>query len=76
MLHAMHFTPALRVFFLHKKYRISHAKELLRFGSESIEEISYQCGFNSAAYFIRMFKQMESLTPHEFRQDWKERTTD
>lgn len=57
-------------------YRISHAKELLRFGSESIEEISYQCGFNSAAYFIRMFKQTENLTPHEFRQHWKERTTD
>lgn len=50
--------------------RISHAKSLLRFGSLSVEEISAQCGFYSSAYFIRMFRQAENMTPLEYRQKW------
>lgn len=50
--------------------RISHAKALLRFGSQSVEEISSACGFHSSAYFIRMFRQAENMTPLEYRQKW------
>lgn len=50
--------------------RLSHAKSLLRFGSQSIEEISVLCGFHSSAYFIRMFKQTENMTPLEYRRKW------
>ena len=51
-------------------HRISHAKSLLRFGSQSVEEIAIQCGFHSSAYFIRMFRQAENMTPLEYRQKW------
>lgn len=50
--------------------RISHAKSLLRFSSQSVEAIALQCGFHSTAYFIRMFKQAENMTPLEYRQKW------
>lgn len=50
--------------------RISHAKSLLRFSSQSIEEIASECGFHSSAYFIRMFRQTENMTPLEYRKKW------
>lgn len=50
--------------------RISHAKTLLRFTPQSIEEISILCGFHNAAYFIRMFKRAENMTPLEYRRKW------
>lgn len=51
-------------------YRLSHAKSLLRFGSKTIAEIASECGFHSSAYFIRMFRQSENMTPLEYRQKW------
>ena len=50
--------------------RISHAKELLRFGTQSIESISTLCGFRSPSYFIRAFKRAENMTPLEYRRKW------
>lgn len=48
--------------------RLSHAKSLLRSGSQSVEEIASLCGFHSSAYFIRMFKRSENMTPLEYRK--------
>lgn len=50
--------------------RITHAKQLLRFSSLSIEEISHECGMNDANYFSRIFKKIEQMTPGEFRRLW------
>lgn len=50
--------------------RISHAKSLLRFDTRNIEEIAALCGFHSPAYFIRMFKRIENMTPLEYRRKW------
>lgn len=50
--------------------RISHAKSLLRFGNASIEEIATLCGFQNSAYFIRVFKKTENMTPLEYRHKW------
>ncbi len=50
--------------------RISHAKSLLRSGTQNIEEISVLCGFHTSAYFIRMFKKAENMTPLEYRKKW------
>ncbi|WWR15514.1 AraC family transcriptional regulator [Lachnospiraceae bacterium JLR.KK008] len=51
--------------------RISHAKSLLRFDTQkNIEEISVLCGFHSPAYFIRMFRRAENMTPLEYRRKW------
>lgn len=50
--------------------RISKAKSLLRFSSETIENISSRCGFNETNYFIRIFKASEGMTPLAYRKKW------
>ncbi|MCM1261819.1 MAG: AraC family transcriptional regulator [Butyrivibrio sp.] len=50
--------------------RISHAKSMLRFSDASIENISYECGFQNAGYFIKVFKKYENMTPAEYRKKW------
>jgi YesN/AraC family two-component response regulator len=50
--------------------RISHAKSLLRFTEKSIEQIAVASGFQDAAYFIKVFRQAENMTPLEYRKKW------
>lgn len=50
--------------------RLSQAKNLLRFSGESIESIALTCGFQTASYFIKVFKKYEGLTPLEYRHKW------
>lgn len=50
--------------------RISHAKSMLRFSDASIENISLDCGFQDAGYFIKVFKKAENMTPLEYRKKW------
>lgn len=50
--------------------RLSHAKSLLRFSGESVEEIALCCGFQTSSYFIKVFKHYENLTPLEYRRKW------
>jgi AraC-like DNA-binding protein/mannose-6-phosphate isomerase-like protein (cupin superfamily) len=51
--------------------RITHAKQLLRFTDESVEEVGILCGITPLYYFSRMFKQIEGMSPMEYRQRWK-----
>ena len=50
---------------------ISHAKELLRFSGLSIEEISERCGITPLYYFSRIFKQVEGISPRDYRKKWR-----
>lgn len=50
--------------------RITHAKQLLRFTNLSIDNICRQCGINDANYFSRIFKNVEGISPGEFRKIW------
>ena len=50
--------------------RITHAKQLLRFSTNSIEEIATLCGIPDANYFARTFKKVEGITPGDFRRSW------
>ncbi len=50
--------------------RLSHAKSLLRFSRYSVEEIAARCGFSGAAYFIKVFRKSENMTPSEYRKKW------
>lgn len=50
--------------------RITHAKELLRFSTNTMDEISRECGFNDGNYFVRTFKKVEGITPGEYRKRW------
>lgn len=49
-------------------YRIRMAKNLLITTDLDINTISWKCGFNSSAYFIKIFKQQTALTPKQFRK--------
>jgi len=48
--------------------RIRHAKNLLNDTNMTINAISEAVGFNSRNTFIRMFKNLEGVTPTEFRK--------
>lgn len=50
--------------------RITKAKQMLRFTDKKLEDISEQCGLGAAPYFSRIFKQVEGITPSEFRKKW------
>lgn len=49
------------------RLRVEKAKRLLRFTGMSITDIALDTGFCDCQYFCRMFKQLEGLTPSEFR---------
>jgi AraC-like DNA-binding protein len=47
--------------------RMEKAKELLRAGAESLQEVVERIGYGSVSGFIRKFKETEGVTPGEFR---------
>lgn len=51
--------------------RITHAKQLLRFSSASIEEIGLLTGIGPLYYFSRVFKKVEGISPSNYRSQWK-----
>jgi len=50
--------------------RISAAKVMLRFESSPVDTVSSLVGFRDTAYFIRVFKRLEGMTPLEYRKKW------
>ncbi len=48
-------------------YRIRIAKNYLTTTDMDINTISWKCGFNSTAYFIKQFKQSTGVTPKQYR---------
>lgn len=48
--------------------RIQHASELLISTPCSIEQISYDVGFNNVNYFCKTFKKYTKMTPGQYRQ--------
>lgn len=63
--------------------RIGHACKLLLDTDETVQQISYQSGFNNLANFNRLFKKYRSATPLEYQRqylnnnefDWTHQTT-
>ena len=51
--------------------RITHAKHLLRFTDETVENIGWQCGIGAPHYFARTFKKVEGISPGAFRKKWR-----
>lgn len=49
-------------------YRINKAKDMIRTTSESIENVSAQCGFLNANTFIRAFKKCVGMTPTSYKK--------
>jgi DNA-binding response OmpR family regulator len=52
--------------------RLNKAKELLKKTDSSITSIAFECGYNDPAYFSRVFKQENNVTPQEWRVMYKE----
>ncbi len=50
--------------------RITKAKELLRFTTQSIEDIANQCGIPDSNYFNKVFKKSEAMTASNYRKMW------
>ncbi|MBO3271550.1 AraC family transcriptional regulator [Hymenobacter defluvii] len=48
--------------------RLAEAKRLLRQPLASVADVCYRVGFTSTAYFQRLFKQTEGLTPGAYRK--------
>jgi AraC-like DNA-binding protein len=59
----LHITPLQYV----NHFRIQKAKTFLRHTSMYIKEISYDVGIQNPYYFCRLFKQVENMTPTEYR---------
>ena len=49
------------------KSRIEHAQQLLKTTRQTVQEIAFQCGFNSAANFCYTFRKLVGTSPHEYR---------
>ena len=54
-----------------KLIRVSHAKQLLRYSTDSVEEIGKQCGFDSPSYFALRFKEVTGKSPLEYRKQYR-----
>lgn len=50
------------------KSRVEHAQQLLKTTRLTVQEIGFQCGFNSAANFCYTFRRMTGTSPHEYRK--------
>lgn len=53
------------------RIRIEKAKQLLRFRNDSIGCIGELCGFESAAYFGKRFRETVGCTPLEYRKQYR-----
>ena len=50
--------------------RITKAKQLLRFSTKTVEEIGLEVGLGAPAYFSRVFKNVEGVSPSKYREQW------
>ena len=52
-----------------KQSRLAHAEVLLRDPERAIGDIVLLCGFESASYFTKLFKEKFGMTPSEYRKE-------
>ncbi|AHM60897.1 AraC family transcriptional regulator [Flammeovirgaceae bacterium 311] len=50
--------------------RLGHASRLLIDTTQTVAEVSFNCGFNNLSYFNRVFRKKNGCTPTEFRQNY------
>ncbi len=50
------------------KSRVEQSQQLLKTTRMAVQEIAFQCGFNSAANFCYTFRRMTGVSPHEYRK--------
>ncbi len=50
------------------KEKMKLAKDILLNSNITINDVAYQCGFNSVNHFIKTFRQFEKITPLQFKK--------
>ena len=50
------------------KSRVENAQQMLKTTRHTVQEIAFQCGFNSAANFCFTFRRSVGVSPHEYRK--------
>ena len=50
------------------RIRIAKAKRFLKYGTDPIEKVGHLCGFESASYFGKRFREAVGQTPAEYRK--------
>lgn len=50
------------------KSRVDQAQQLLKTTRMTVQEIAFQCGFNSTANFCYTFRRMTGVSAHEYRK--------
>lgn len=50
-----------------QRLRVAHGREMLEFGTQSVEQIAVAAGFEDPGAFRRSFKKFVGLTPKEYR---------
>ena len=50
------------------KYRVQQSCLMLRETRKSVSEIALDCGFDNISYFIRKFREIQGMTPGEYRE--------
>jgi len=50
-------------------YRVDVAKRLLTETVSSVSSVATRCGFDDASYFVKVFKNIEKVTPANFRKN-------
>ncbi len=51
--------------------RMRKARELLLFNDQSVQDISAKVGFANSTYFYKAFKQVNGVTPTEYRKNFR-----
>ena len=51
--------------------RLFYSSNLLTSSKLSVGDIALECGFNSSAYFTKVFKEHYNITPLEFRKKYQ-----
>lgn len=50
------------------QYRVKMAQRLLHLTTQSVQEVSLECGFRSLSYFVKAFRERVGVTPGEYRR--------
>jgi AraC-like DNA-binding protein len=59
-----------------KEIRIKHACKLLKEDKMNIENIGYECGFQTLSNFNKQFKTVMGQQPHNYRNEYLKASTD
>ena len=60
----------LKIISLHL-HIIDEAKNILLQPNKTVSEVAYELGFEYPAYFSRLFKKKEGMSPSKYREKYK-----